>query len=744
MFDDFVYDLEIYPNCFLCCIADLTTRKIKVFEISTRKDQRKEMIEYLRSIARRKRKRMIGFNNIGFDYPLLHQFLKNQSMTPYELYDYGGRVIRAGYTDDKWKYIVKDKDVLIPQLDLFKIHHFDNKAKATSLKMLEFNGRSNNIQELPYVVGTYLKPNEMDNLVRYNIHDVKETIKFLGSSKPQIEFREKLQADYGLNALNWNDTKIGAEYFVMELEKVGVRCYDGRGKPIQTKRPYIDLVDCILPSIKFDRPEFAVILEWLKKQRITETKGVFSEILESDLGNVAKYATLTVKKEKLKDKPTDEQILEFKKDKPLCWVEEVELKAKIPKKHGGGFKKSHHLCWNICESLNVTINGLQYVYGTGGIHAAVENRVIESDEKRVIRSYDVSSFYPNLSIKNKFYPEHLDVKFCEIYEYIYNLRKTYDKKSAENAMLKLALNGTYGKSNDQFSPFFDPKFTMQITLNGQLLLSKAIEMVMEVPTVEILMANTDGFEFIVDREYEHLTAQKCKEWEELTNLVLEDVTYTKMIVRDVNNYVSVTESGALKTKGAYEWRDLPAHKNQSCLIVKMAAEKYLIEGIDPEHFIRNHKDKFDFQLRTKVPRTSKLIVVDANGVDTEVQNICRYYVSEKGGDLVKVMPPLTFTKTEQVWTNSELMDTVIISSKPDLAKYEKKGYVFDKFIETECPDRRLSIEAGWKCKVTNDIKDFDWDINYNYYIERVWKLIDFCEEDVEIEEEPLLTELTNN
>ncbi len=724
---DYCYDLESYPNCFLCCIADLTNRKMKVFEISDRKDQREQMFEYLRNVVRNKG-RLIGFNNCGYDYPVLHQLLKNKTMTPKQIFEYGDKVIKSGYTDNKWQYIIRDKDVMIPQVDLFKINHFDNKAKATSLKMLEFNGRSDNIQELPYPVGSYLKSHEIDTLVKYVIHDVKETIKFYEACKPQVAFREKLSKDYGFNAINWNDTKIGAEYFVMELEKAGVKCYDKGGKPRQTKREYIDLVDCILPYIEYERPEFNAIVNWLKQQRITETKGVFSDIMEHELGDVAKYATMKTKREKLKAKPSESDIQGFKKDKPLCWVEEVELKAKVPKKDGGGFKKSHYLCWNVCESLNVTIDGLQYVYGTGGLHAAIENRVVESCDKRVIRSYDVSSFYPNLSIKNRFYPEHLAEKFCDIYEYIYNLRKTYDKKSAENAMLKLALNGTYGKSNDQYSPFFDPKFTMQITLNGQLLLSKAVEMVLSVPTVEILMCNTDGFEFIVDREYEHLTAQKCKEWEEMTKLTLEDVTYSKMVVRDVNNYISVIDKGDLKMKGAYEWKDLPAHKNQSALVIKMAAEKYLVDGVDPEEFIRNHKDKFDFQLRTKVPRSSKLVEVDSDGVDNQVQNICRYYVSEKGKELVKVMPPLTPTKTEQVWVNDSLMDEVVISSKGDIAKYEKKGYRFARSIETICPERRLAIEAGWKCKVTNDMSEFDWDIDYRYYIERTWKLVNFADD----------------
>lgn len=534
----FVFDIETYPNCFTLCIADMQVRKLKVFEVSTRKDQREEMFEYLRDV-RRNKGIMVGFANLMFDEPVVQYFLKNKTLTVLEIYEYAMKVIQSGYGDNKWQYQVRDKDRLLEQLDLFKLNHFDNKAKATSLKMIEFNSRADNIEDLPFPVGMTLTPQQMDVLIKYNMHDVKETVKFFEANKTNIDFRIDLGNKYGFNALNWNDSKIGSEYFIMELEKAGIQCYGSDGKPRKTKRPYIDLADCIFPYVKFEQPEFNAILEWLRKQRITETKGVFSDIMEHDLGDVAKYALLTTKREKLKDKPTDQQIAKFKEDKPLCWIEEVELKAKLPKKDGGGFKKAYYLCWNIAESLNVVIDGLCYVFGTGGAHAAVSKRVICSDEKRVIRTFDVSSYYPNLSIKNKVYPEHLGVEFCDIYEYLYNLRKSFDKKTAENAMLKLALNGTYGNSNSEYSPFYDPKFTMTITLNGQLLLCKAIEMVLTVPTVEILMANTDGFEFIVDREYNELAEQKCKEWEELTKLTLEGDTYKKMVISDVNNYFSV-------------------------------------------------------------------------------------------------------------------------------------------------------------------------------------------------------------
>ena len=59
---------------------------------------------------------------------------------------------------------VKQKIDIFPQIDLFKIHHFDNKAKSTSLKMLEFNMKSHNIEDLPFPVGHALTEAEMDVL----------------------------------------------------------------------------------------------------------------------------------------------------------------------------------------------------------------------------------------------------------------------------------------------------------------------------------------------------------------------------------------------------------------------------------------------------------------------------------------------------------------------------------------------------------------------------------------------------
>ena len=49
-------------------------------------------------------------------------------------------------SDDRFGHIIWQPDIV--QVDLYKIHHFDNMARATSLKMLEFNWMSVDLSSL--------------------------------------------------------------------------------------------------------------------------------------------------------------------------------------------------------------------------------------------------------------------------------------------------------------------------------------------------------------------------------------------------------------------------------------------------------------------------------------------------------------------------------------------------------------------------------------------------------------------
>lgn len=673
-----IYDIETYPDVFTIALTRDDKSEAYAYEISPRKDDSKQIRSLFTRMYREKHQ-MVGFNNLGFDYPVIHKFMCTRGITAQELYEYAMGVISAS-DDEKFNYIVPDKKQFVKQIDLYKIHHFDNKARATSLKMLEYNMRSPNIEDLPFPVGSILNDEQIAELVTYNIHDVKETFKFYEESLGAISFREELSEKYGRNFLNHNDTKIGKDYFIMKLEEeMPESCYSYRGgkRTInQTKRKYIDLKDVIFPYVKFERPEFQEVLTWLKKQRITETKGVFSDIVEHELGGLAEYAEMLTKRKKCADQPSEEEVAEFLKEYPKGWIEEKELKSK---------KVSYYKQWRVAASLNTVVDEFEFVFGTGGIHGSVESQVVESDETFVVVDLDVASYYPNLAISNKVYPKHLSETFCDIYEDVYNQRKSFAKGTPENAMMKLALNGVYGDSNNKFSPFYDPAYTMAITVNGQLLLCMLAEELMKIENLTMIQINTDGLTVKVPREHKHMVDSMAADWEKLTGLELEEAVYSRMFIRDVNNYIAENVGGYLKAKGAYAYEGLGWHQNQSSLVIKMAAEAALVRGEDIEDFIRAHKDPYDFMLRTKVPRSSRLVTIDELDKETPQQNICRYYISTKGERLMKIMPPLP--------------------TKP------------------EAGERYIGIDKEWLVRTCNDMNSFKWDIDYDYYISEAEKLV---------------------
>jgi hypothetical protein len=718
-----VYDIETFPNIFSVVFANDDTKKIWVFEISDRKDDSKKLRKFMGELYKEKA-RMVGFNNLGFDYPVIHWWLQNKGAGYKEIYMYAMDLINSS-KDDKFGMMLPESKHFIQQLDLYKINHYDNKAKATSLKMLEFNMRSEEIEDLPFPVGRVLSDSEKDILIKYNRKDVLETLKFYRHCKEAIELRETLSEEYGMNCMNFNDTKIGKEYFIQQLERdMPGCCYTQtpKGRKInQTKRKSIKLVDIVFPYVRFESEEFNAVLDWIKRQEITETKGVFSDIPEHELGDLAKYCRLTEKKKKIKveneaDKETAKELRKQLKDLEKSGGDAEEIEKIRDKIYGNPVqseidkmfemypcgrverevlksgKTSYYFKWNIAESLNVVIDGLEYIFGTGGIHASREGVTSIATEDRMIMDIDVASYYPNMFISNRVYPEHLSERFCDIYGDVYQKRKGYAKGSPQNAVMKLALNGVYGSSNDQYSPFYDPKATMAITVNGQLSLCMLTEMLMKrFPDIEFLQLNTDGETFMANRKDYNAIWEVIHEWEKVTGLTMEDALYSKMAMRDVNNYIAVYENGKYKRNGAYEYKvshihgeGLQFHQNQSMLIVKEAAFEAIVNNIPVEKTIKACKDPYAFCLRTKVPRNSRLVLLDEEGIEYPEQNICRYYIANDGYSMFKVMPPLEEGKEE----------------------------------------RWMGINKGQLVKICNKMVDFDWDINYDFYIEEAQKLVD--------------------
>src|SRR5690606_17723481 len=151
------------------------------------------------------------------------------------------------------------------------------------------------------------------------------------------------------------------------------------------------------------------------------------------------------------------------------------LKTKIIYNTKGDFK------------YTIPFKGIDFEYGAGGIHASINGSLVEADEEYIIIDSDVTSLYPSIAIENKMYPKHLGPIFTTVYkEDIVDIRKE-NKRLKEKCNkfnvdgFKVAANATYGKSNDQYSWLYDPQYTLQTTINGQLLITMLAEKLIKIP-----------------------------------------------------------------------------------------------------------------------------------------------------------------------------------------------------------------------------------------------------------------------
>ena len=189
--------------------------------------------------------------------------------------------------------------------------------------------------------------------------------------------------------------------------------------------------------------------------------------------------------------------------------------------------------------LTATVDDFKFVFGAGGIHGSVHGRTFRSSDTHDIVDVDVTSYYPSIAISNRWFPEHLGEQFCDIYAGLKQQRVGYAKGTAENAMLKLALNGVYGDSNNQYSPFYDPAYTMSVTINGQLLLAWLAETVMRIDGATMIQVNTDGLTVKLPRGKRSELSDACASWEKFTGMDLEHVEYRSMFKNAITNRMCI-------------------------------------------------------------------------------------------------------------------------------------------------------------------------------------------------------------
>lgn len=290
---------------------------------------------------------------------------------------------------------------------------------------------------------------------------------------------------------------------------------------------------------------------------------------------------------------------------------------------------------------------------------------------KVFKNFDVSSLYPNIvrifgyssrSQKNKSeYVDTLklrmDAKHKRVsQEFLDSIDSTNDDLKSG---LKLPINAYTGALRAKFNPLYDPLQGFSICTTAQQLILQLIHDLKQVPTVEIIMANTDAVGYTIEEEYQPQALQFIKDWEELTNLEMEEDNIVKMVMRDVNNYCEIVQvgdndfkvnykGGEFKGKHKFKWNkeerifeysfDDEIEAN-SLTIVSEALLKKLLFDIPIEDTINNCNDIFRFQMITHLGGTYEKCVQESPNGDIELQRNNRIYASNgTSGTIIKVKP----------------------------------------------------------------------------------------------------------
>jgi hypothetical protein len=276
------YDIETLLECFHIGIYVNDEDTWYSFTISKYENQ---IDGFIRFTEKYKEYYWVGYNSLRFDSQVVEWIIRN-----YDLWHELDGLSICNKISQKAQDIIDDANydvfpeyseysLSLKQIDLFKIWHFDNKNRRVSLKRLEFEMDLENIEEMPI---HHLKENltieEVQTVKDYCKNDVWATYQFylitrgqtdhpLYKGNDQIQLRLDIEKEFGINCMNYSDSKIGDEIikkYYCEAKNISYKQLPKKG----FFRKKIDLKYCIPKNVEFKSKQLQEFLKSVKKQSI--------------------------------------------------------------------------------------------------------------------------------------------------------------------------------------------------------------------------------------------------------------------------------------------------------------------------------------------------------------------------------------------------------------------------------------------------------------------------------------------
>lgn len=265
----YVYDIEVFINCFHCCIKNTETKEILLFECSNRKNNIIDLLQ----LFKKSNIMFCGYNNIHYDNPIINMLLiyekKIKSLSWIQIcsgiHKVSNMIINGKIEEWKqYKY-----STTYSTLDLLTML-FSQKLRV-GLKEMQVTMKFHNVQEYE---GDFNKPivdDDIPKMIQYNINDVESTEALLYKCENDIKLRLNIEAEYGIQALNKDGVNLGMEIIKYKyLEKTHKTWWDI--KDLRSPCDKINLNEIILPFIKFETPVLKELLKEMKQQTVSPNR----------------------------------------------------------------------------------------------------------------------------------------------------------------------------------------------------------------------------------------------------------------------------------------------------------------------------------------------------------------------------------------------------------------------------------------------------------------------------------------
>ena len=176
-----VMDYETLSNCFVGVFKHYKTNIYKIFVIHKLRDDTKEFIKFLKENIKNKEWH-ISYNGLAFDAQVTHKILKyhkdwkgmDAEDITQEIYWFAQDAIKRSNNREFQEFA--EWHMKIEQIDVFKLNHWDNMARRSSLKWIEYTMDWNNILDMPINHESEITTQkEIDIIIEYCKNDVDAT-----------------------------------------------------------------------------------------------------------------------------------------------------------------------------------------------------------------------------------------------------------------------------------------------------------------------------------------------------------------------------------------------------------------------------------------------------------------------------------------------------------------------------------------------------------------------------------------